>query len=644
MLECILLKILNVYSFVLKFVKIQTNYFFHFSYKKYHRETDTLNFNSIFEKECVNYALKLIFIFTSLSCLINFFCINSKKFYFYSNALIEINDKFDLLLFEIYGLLFKNFVNEYNNSNNLIRLFKMCLLNIYINFNFNIFFLLTFLFIYVYIVSTVYKKFMYKLFFNENVLYYKNKKNYNFYFIFNFILFLIFFVFYKIYLFNNNFNNSIFIFHKKLKLLNVNLLYTFNLDFINFYFIFLTIFIFFIIYFTFFNLKFKNDVDFKHMKIVLFLFLLIEILLILTFSTSNFLFFFIFFEISLMPLYFLILMLGKGGKKKHFAAFALVFYTLFGSIFLLFGIIYLNVISNTLDFKSLSFEVIDFNSQLFLFFLFFVGFSVKVPIFPFYSWLPEAHVEASTSLSILLASIFLKIATYAFLKIIIFNMHEANVYFFKFILFFSVVSILLASFLSLTVSDLKKIIALSSIIHMNYIIISLFSLKSKLIFASLLYMFSHAFVSSGLFYMIGILYENNNTRNLINYNRSFNYNSKFFFFFFFFNLSNISFPLTMAFVAELLIINNLASVSIILLIVILISTLFSTIYTFFILHNVLFGKFFLKKNFYFLTKFDFFFLFILFLIIVVLGLFTNICLYNLEQEIYLIIQKKIDTF
>jgi len=603
-----------------------------------------LKFNSIFEKEYIIYALKLVVIFTYFIHLINFLCVNSRKFYFYSNVKISFSDNFDLFLFELYWLLFKNFFNGYNNFNDLIKLFKLCFLNVYININFNIFFFLTFICIFIYFISTIHKKFVYKLFFIKNTLYYKNKRNYNFYFNFNFVLFLTFFVFYKIYLFSNNFNNSIFIFHKKLKLLNTSLLYTFNLDFINFYFIFLTIFIFFIIYFTFFNLKFKNDVDFKNMKVILFLFLLIEILLILTFSTSNFLFFFIFFEVSLMPLYFLILMLGKGGKKKHFAAFALVFYTLFGSIFLLFGIIYLNVISNTLDFKSLSFEVIDFNSQLFLFFLFFVGFSVKVPIFPFYSWLPEAHVEASTSLSILLASIFLKIATYAFLKIIIFNLYEANVYFFKFVVFFSVVSILLASFLSLTVSDLKKIIALSSIIHMNYIIISLFSLKSKLIFASLLYMFSHAFVSSGLFYMIGILYENNNTRNLINYNKSLNYNSKFFFFFFFFNLSNISFPLTMAFVAELLIINNLTSISIILLLIILVSTLFSTIYTFFILHNVLFGKFFLKKNFYFLTKFDFFFLFILFLIIVILGLFTNICLYNLEQEIYLIIQKKIDTF
>ena len=211
-------------------------------------------------------------------------------------------------------------------------------------------------------------------------------------------------------------------------------------------------------------------------------------------------------------------------------------------------------------------------------------------------------------------------------------------------MFFSLISILLASFISITVNDLKKIIALSSIIHMNYIIVSLFSLKTKLVFASLLYMFSHAFISSGLFYMIGILYENNSTRNLSNFSKSLNYNSKFFIFFIFFNLSNISFPLTIAFVAELMILNNLAFISIILLIIILISTLFSTMYTFLIIHNVSFGKFFLKKNFYFLTKLDFLFLFILFLIIIILGVFTNACMYNLEQEIYLILQKKIDTF
>lgn len=560
---------------------------------------------------------------------------NTRRFAFF-----EIYEDYflSILLIFLYNIFyfFKIFAFLYN-------LFFLFVSNAFIIVYFDLFFLLTFVFLY-FCIFVFYKKKLYKLVEVDTEYFYKNKEKYTFYIIFNFLLFIIFFVFYKVYLFNNNFNNSIFIFYKKLKIFNINLVYTFNLDYINFYFIFLTIFIFFIIYFTFFNLKFKNDIDLKNIKIVLFLFLLIEILLILTFSTSNLFFFFIFFEISLMPLYFLILILGKGGKKKHFAAFALIFYTLFGSIFLLFGIIYLNIISNTLDFKDLSFEIIDFNSQLWLFFLFFVGFSVKVPIFPFYSWLPEAHVEASTSLSILLASIFLKIATYAFLKIVIFNFYEANIFFYKFVMFFSLVSILLASFISITVNDLKKIVALSSIIHMNYIIIALFSLKTKLIFASLLYMFSHAFISSGLFYMIGILYENNSTRNLNNFSKSLNYNSKFFFFFFFFNLSNISFPLTIAFVAELIILNNLASLSIILLIIILISTLFSTMYTFLIIHNVLFGKFFLKKNFYFLTKLDFFFLFILFLIIIILGIFTNACMYNLEQEIYLILQKKIDTF
>lgn len=367
-------------------MKVYAKYLQPSAQSKYYSKVSTRKFNGIFEKEYIDCVFKIFFILICLLFIMQILYMNCEGFYFYSNSFLGISTgKNPCFIFgELYFLSFQD-ITRIEILIQVIRLIKVCLLNIYINFNFNVFFFLTLFFFFTFFISVLYKNFLYKLFSNKNVFYYNNKKSYNFYFIFNFVLFLVFFIFYKIYLFNNNFSNSIFIFCKKLKILNVNLLYTFNLDFINFYFIFLTIFIFFIVYFTFFNLKFKNDIDFKNMKIISFLFLLIEVLLILTFSTSNFLFFFIFFELSLMPLYFLILMLGKGGKKKHFAAFALVFYTLFGSIFLLFGIIYLNIISNTLNFKHLSFEVIDFNSQLFLFFLFFVGFSVKVPIFPFYS-------------------------------------------------------------------------------------------------------------------------------------------------------------------------------------------------------------------------------------------------------------------
>jgi len=226
--------------------------------------------------------------------------------------------------------------------------------------------------------------------------------------------------------------------------------------------------------------------------------------------------------------------LGKGVKKKYYASFSLVFFTLTGSIFLLFSIICLFSFSNTCDFKHLNFEFLDFNTQLILFISFLLGFAVKVPIFPFYSWLPEAHVEASTSVSILLAAIFLKVATYGLLKIVIFNFFLPINYAYSLLVYFSLVSILFASFLALIQTDLKKIVALSSIIHMNYIVIGLFSLDAKATVASIIYMFSHAFVSSGLFYLIGLIYENTGTRYLLNFINKIKYSQNIFFFFFFF--------------------------------------------------------------------------------------------------------------
>ena len=252
----------------------------------------------------------------------------------------------------------------------------------------------------------------------------------------------------------------------------------------------------------------------------------IELCLILTFSTSNIFFFFFFFEASLVPLYILVQIWGRGLKKKQYAMFSLLFFTLTGSIFLLCGILLMFNFTNTVDFRVLTFEKVTFSNQLFLFFLFFLGFAFKAPMFPFYSWLPEAHVEASTSVSILLAAIFLKIASYGILRIILFNLHLASFYLHNFIVLINIVSIFVVFFLALTQTDLKKIIALSSIGHMNYIIIGLFTYDPKAILGALIYMGAHALISSALFILIGILYENTNTRDLLNFSNIKSYNSR----------------------------------------------------------------------------------------------------------------------
>ena len=280
-------------------------------------------------------------------------------------------------------------------------------------------------------------------------------------------------------------------------------------------------------------------------------------------------------------------------------------------------------------------------SQIFLFIFFFVGFSVKAPIFPFYSWLPEAHVEASTTVSILLAAIFLKVSTYGFLKIIIFNFYFAAIYFNSVILYFSIVSIFVASFLSLIQTDLKKVIALSSIIHMNYMVISIFSLDCKSIMGSLVYMFAHALVSSSLFYIIGYYYDNVGSRDLYNINNSFSYSSKLSFYFILFNLANISFPLTISFISEIMIFNNLVLYNVLILFFLTFSIFFSAIYTFWLIHNLLFGRNFFNRNYFVINKFDMYFLNFMLFMVIVLGIIPSIILFNIEQEIYLILTNKL---
>lgn len=460
----------------------------------------------------------------------------------------------------------------------------------------------------------------------------------------NFILFVLFFIFYFLFYFNNIFKFSNIWYSKKIVFIKNTFDLSFSFDYVNIYFFLLTFFIFMLIFLSVNSTKFFYDINAINQKIIIFLFLLIEIFLLLTFLTSNVFFFFFFFECSLFPMYVLMILLGKGVKKKHYASLSLVFFTLTGSIFLLFGILYLYSLSLSCDFKVLNFEVLDFNSQLFLFFIFLIGFSVKIPIFPFYSWLPEAHVEAATAVSILLAAIFLKVATYGLLKIVVFNFFMPIHYFYSFFFYFSLISIISASLIIIVQTDLKKIIAFSSIIHMNYIVIGLFSLDAKATVASLIYMFSHAFVSSGLFYMVGLFYENTGTRDLLNLSNNSIYSQNFYVFFLLFNLSNISFPLTFSFVSELMLINNLVYLNVFMLLVILFSIFLSVIYTFWMLHSVFFGKNIYFKNMIFFNVFDLYVVCLLLFIIVVLGIFPFLLFYNLEQEIYLLFINKFNIF
>ena len=199
---------------------------------------------------------------------------------------------------------------------------------------------------------------------------------------------------------------------------------------------------------------------------------------------------------------------------------------------LITGILILLFIFKTTDIQAFIDGEIRFRNQKILSILFFFGFAVKVPMLPFYSWLPEAHVEAPAVGSVLLASILLKISTYGLMRFVLPLLNDGFRFFFSFFSIFCLLSIIIAACLAVIQTDIKKIIAYSSIMHMNYIILGLISYDVNAIMGSVFYMAAHAFTSAGLFFIMGILYDYYGSRELLNFNNINFYNPLASFFFY----------------------------------------------------------------------------------------------------------------
>lgn len=211
--------------------------------------------------------------------------------------------------------------------------------------------------------------------------------------------------------------------------------------------------------------------------------------------------------------------------------------------------------------------------------MFFIGFSTKIPLIPFHVWLPEAHVEAPTAGSVLLAGILLKIGTYGMLRFILPIYTYANYFYLPLVYTLSIISIIYISFIILTQIDLKKIIAYSSILHMNFIILGLFSFTLEGLTGSVFSMISHGLVSSGLSICAGILYDRYKTRDIIYFSGLVDYMPIFSILFFLFILSNAGFPLTSNFIGETLVCFGLIENNFFLTCLLLASTFFSSLYS-----------------------------------------------------------------
>lgn len=280
-------------------------------------------------------------------------------------------------------------------------------------------------------------------------------------------------------------------------------------------------------------------------------FLLMDSILICVFASLDLIVFYIFFESILIPMYLVIGMWGSRTRKIK-AGYQFFLYTLIGSVLMLLAIFVIYFETGTTDYQLIANFCFSDRRQIVLWVFFFVSFAIKVPMMPFHIWLPEAHVEAPTAGSVILAGILLKMGTYGLLRFSLALFTDGSLFFTPFVYTMSIIAVVYTSLTTLRQIDLKKIIAYSSVAHMGFVTIGIFSLNLQGLEGSLLIMISHGFISSGLFLCIGFLYERHHTRLLKYYTGLTQVIPLFSLCFLFFSMANLGFPGTSSFVGEFL--------------------------------------------------------------------------------------------
>lgn len=275
----------------------------------------------------------------------------------------------------------------------------------------------------------------------------------------------------------------------------------------------------------------------------------LQYFLVNVFCAGDLLVFYISFECILIPMFFLIGMLGSRQRRVH-ATFVFFLYTLGGSLLMLVGIILCNYQYGTTNVNGLVKLEMAPVKECFIWFCFFIAFSVKIPLMPVHLWLPEAHVESPTGGSVALAGILLKLGTYGMLRFLLPLFPFSSQFFSSFVYLICFIGILFGCLTTLRQIDIKKVIAYSSVIHMNYLVLGLFTFTSEGLVGSLILMIAHAFVSGGLFVCVGILYDRYSTRLIKYYGGLTTLMPLFSTFFLLFTLANISFPGTFNFIGE----------------------------------------------------------------------------------------------
>ena len=320
-------------------------------------------------------------------------------------------------------------------------------------------------------------------------------------------------------------------------------------------------------------------------------FLLMEVLMIGVFAAQDLFLFYIFFEAGLIPMYLIIGIWG--GANRIYASYKFFLYTLLGSVLMLIAMLWMVNVAGTTDIPTLMNYDFDAGAQTWLWLAFFASFAVKMPMWPFHTWLPDAHVQAPTAGSVILAGVLLKLGGYGFIRFSLPMFPEASAQFMWLIFTLSMIAVVVTSLIALVQHDMKKLIAYSSVAHMAIVTAGLFAFNVQGLEGAMIMMLSHGLVSGALFLCVGIIYDQLHTREIDRYGGLSINMPKYATFFLLFTMASIGLPGTSGFVAEFLSLAGVYKVSSLTTFVLTTGIILGAGYMLYLYRRVAFGE---QKN------------------------------------------------
>jgi NADH-quinone oxidoreductase subunit M len=317
-------------------------------------------------------------------------------------------------------------------------------------------------------------------------------------------------------------------------------------------------------------------------------FLVLSGLMIGVFSALDGVLFYVFFEATLIPMYLIIGIWG--GPNRVYAAFKFFLYTLLGSLLTLVAIVYLYMQSGSFDVLEWHKLPLPLSVQIYIFIAFLVAFAVKVPMWPVHTWLPDAHVEAPTGGSVVLAAIMLKLGAYGFLRFSLPIAPDASRELDTLMITLSLVAVVYVGLVALVQADMKKLVAYSSIAHMGFVTLGFFMFNSLGVQGGIVQMISHGFISGAMFLCIGVLYDRMHSRQIADYGGVVNKMPKFAALFVLFAMANSGLPATSGFVGEFMVILGAVKYNFWIALLAATTLIFGAAYSLWMIKRVVFGK------------------------------------------------------